>query len=76
MVRTPGSFLLRKRVCYAMKESWVNVYCTECGDESSRKVSSLPEPSEQYRCGCGREAPVSEFLETERDLEVYESLKA
>lgn len=60
-----------------MSESWVNVYCTDCGDEKSMEVSDLPEPSEEHECGsCGRRAKVPEFLETERDLEVYESLKA
>ncbi len=60
-----------------MSESWVNVYCTDCGDERSTEVSSLPEPSEEHECeSCGRTAKVAEFLQTERDLEVYENLRA
>lgn len=59
-----------------MEESWVNVYCTECGDEQSVEVSNLPSPSDEYECSCGRTAAVTDFLETERDLEVYDELKA
>lgn len=59
-----------------MSESWVNLYCTGCSDEKSMEVSDLPDPDDEYECtSCGRRAKIAEFLATERDLEVYESLK-
>ncbi len=59
-----------------MKESWVNVHCIECGYDQSRRVSDLPGPDDDYECSCGRSAAMPEFLESERDLEVYDNLKA
>ncbi|MFP4633026.1 MAG: hypothetical protein ACOCT0_00695 [Halobacteriota archaeon] len=58
-----------------MKESWVNLYCTECDDEWTAEVSELPEPGSSYTCDCGRTDPIEEYLATNKDYEIYEELR-
>lgn len=58
-----------------MQESWVTVYCTDCGEDWEVQVSDLPGDNGAFVCdNCGYEAPVKEFLRSDTDLQVYEGL--
>ncbi|MDY6765101.1 MAG: hypothetical protein SV377_05360 [Halobacteria archaeon] len=59
-----------------MQESWINLYCNECGEKWEAKVSDLPEENGDFRCKrCDHEASIKEFLYSGKDLEIYESFK-
>jgi transcription elongation factor Elf1 len=59
-----------------MQESWVNLYCTSCGESWEERVSDLPTDNGGFVCShCDHEAHVKEFLNSDRDLEVYDELQ-
>lgn len=56
-----------------MPEAWIQLLCPECGEGWEENPSDLPAPGERYECPhCGARAPVSEFMRTERDLDILE----
>ncbi|MFB6283834.1 MAG: hypothetical protein ABEK59_07875 [Halobacteria archaeon] len=57
-----------------MDPAWINLYCSECNEEWQREISKIP--TDSYECKeCDREAATKEFLRSEKDLEIYKSLK-
>lgn len=59
-----------------MQESWINLYCSECGESWESKISDLPNGNGEFECkSCGHKAKVKNFLHSDRDLEVYEEFK-
>lgn len=58
-----------------MRESWVNLSCPSCTKSWSDTPSSMPDLDSELVCpDCERVAPLAEFLNTSRDLEIYKSL--
>lgn len=74
LVAGAATALFRVRVADArMTEAWIQLRCPECGQEWEDDPSDVPEPSDQYRCrDCDARRPLSEFAQTQRDLEIVE----
>lgn len=58
-----------------MQESWVNLSCPRCSKSWSSAVGDLPGSDSDFTCpDCETVASITEFLQTGRDLEIYNAL--
>ncbi|MFW5949963.1 MAG: hypothetical protein ACOCR6_01255 [archaeon] len=59
-----------------MEEAYVRLLCPECTKEWEATPRDLPAPDEHFRCPeCNEQRRVSEFMRTDRDLEMLRTLQ-
>ena len=60
-----------------MQEAWLQLQCPACETDWEEKVNDLPAPESDYEChDCGSTRPLSEFMQTARDLEILREFRA
>ncbi|MBV0922977.1 hypothetical protein KTS45_02090 [Halomicroarcula limicola] len=60
-----------------MQEAWLQLQCPACEEDWEEKVADLSGPESSFECdSCGETRPLSEFMQTSRDLEVLREFHA
>ena len=60
-----------------MPEAFVRLHCPDCKNRWEQNPVDLPAPDTRFQCRrCGAWRRLSEFMRTERDLEVLEEFHA
>jgi hypothetical protein len=56
-----------------MQEAWVTLQCPDCEEHWEAQVGDLSAPDTEFDChSCETVAPLAEFMQTSRDLEVLQ----
>jgi tRNA(Ile2) C34 agmatinyltransferase TiaS len=59
-----------------MVEAFVRLLCPECGKEWESNPTGLPETRENFSCpSCHATRRLTEFMRTERDLEIVQQFE-
>lgn len=59
-----------------MEEAYVRLLCPSCTKEWESTPGDLPDPDESFTCpDCQERRRLAEFMRTERDLELLQSLE-
>ena len=60
-----------------MHEAWIQLRCPECEVSWEANPADVPSPGREFQCRhCSTRRPVSEFMRTQRDLEILEEFHA
>lgn len=59
-----------------MNEAWIQLGCSDCEKYWDETPMELPDPDADFACpDCGSVKQLSEFMRTERDLEVLKQFQ-